>query len=129
MIGAALLLIAAQAGPTVGNEAQARQALARQGLSPAGVNVVINSVKRRQPQTAALLNRLRQAALAAKAAGSRRPVNVDAFDAALTAQQTAVAALARAQQSLLVEQLRASSPADRAVLLKGYAARPAQRGR
>jgi len=129
MIAAALLLVAAQAAPTVGNEAQARAALARQGLSPAGVNTVIASVKRRQPEMRALLIRLRQAAGNAKAAGARRPVDIAAFDAALTAQNAAVQALARTQQSLLIEQLRAATPADRAVLLRGYAARPAPQGR
>jgi len=129
---AALLLLAVQAGPTVGNEAQARQALARGGLSAKGVDTVIATVKRRQPQMRQLLERLRQSALAAKAAGARRPVDVAAFDAALTAQQGAVTAVARAQQALLIEQLRAASPADQAVLLKRYVeppARAAARGR
>lgn len=134
MIAAALLLLAAQtpaapARPTVGNEAQARAALAKQGLSPAGVDTVIGTVKRRQPESQALLNRFRQAAQAVKVAGARRPVNVDAFEAALNAQQAAVAALARAQQALLIEQLRAASPADRAILLRGFTAQPAPKGR
>jgi len=129
MIAAVLMLLAAQsaapaARPTVGNEAQARAALAKQGLSPAGVNTVINTVKRRQPEGQALLNRARQAAQAVQAAGARRPVDVNALEAALNAQQAAVAALARAQQSILIEQLRASSPADRVILLRGLAPRP-----
>lgn len=132
MIVAALLLLAATQSaapqptrPTVGNEAQARAALAKQGLSPAGVNTVINSVKRRQPESQALLNRLRQAAQGLQAAGARRPVDVNAIEAALKAQQAAVSALTTAQQALLIEQLRAVSPADRVVLLRGLASRPA----
>jgi len=132
MIAAALLLlVAAQsaapqpARPTVGNEAQARAALAKQGLSPAGVNTGINSVKRRQPESQALLNRLRQAAQGLQAAAARRPVDVNAIEAALKGQQAAVSTLATAQQGLLIEQLRAVSPADRIVLLRGLASRPA----
>lgn len=129
MIAAALIALAVQsaapaARSTTGNEAQARAALAKQGLSPAGVNTVINTVKRRQPEGQALLNRARQAAQGVQAAAVRRPVDVNALEAALTAQQAAVGALARAQQSILIEQLRGVSPADRVVLLRGLSSRP-----
>jgi predicted lipid-binding transport protein (Tim44 family) len=134
MIAAALLILAVQsaapasrpaANPAAANEAQARAALAKQGLSPAGVNTVVNTLKRRQPEGQALLNRVRQAAQGVQAAAARRPVDVNSLEAALGAQQTAVGALARAQQSILIEQLRGVSPADRVVLLRGLAPRPA----
>lgn len=121
MIAAALLLLM-QAAPAVGNETQARQALARGGLSPAGVELVISSVKRRQPEVRQRLERLRQAARGVQGAAARRPVDVAAVDAALTAQRAAVAGLAQSEQSILVEQLRAASPADRVVLLRRFAA-------
>ena len=117
MILTAIALLAAQAAaPAPNPEQQARRARAARGMSGPGIVTTIAIQRRHTAPMRAILQRGAAAETAIRAALARRPVDVNAFVAAINTRTEAAAALQREAGGMAVEQMRAVTPADRIVL-------------
>lgn len=126
ILAATLQAAAPAAAPQATPEQRTRLALASRGMSQAGINTMIDTEKKHGAALRSIAERGQAAQNNIRAALDKRPVDAEGFIAANSARAEAASALQREAAEVANEQMRALSPADRAVLAQLAVSAPQQ---